>query len=260
MTLVKDRLKKELEDLANHGKHRVIYYPKTGSGISECVATVVDFATAIAVASAIVKVDQILSDNFGDRRNTSIEVEEYVSAWKDEDNQESSDGFWYTCPPSYVDRCINESLGIKDVELPLKKVDCGSCEKGVQMCKTYPCFVTFQEAKKLIDLGFQDKLMLDWWENDDLQIDFYLLSCANTGLEKTLATQSREGQCTFLTQDNKCQIHNICKPIEGQSACCKKSNKSARSLHDSVARTWDNPEAQQLIKTLAKEWNLEVSP
>ena len=138
-------------------------------------------------------------------------------------------------------------------------IECFDCKKGVQMCKSHPCATSFEEAETLIALGLQDKLMLDWWEKDDFTVDFYFLSCANISREKKIATQERFGQCVFLIEDNRCELHKIgVKPIEGQSACCEKPESSVIELHEDVSRTWNNPEAQKLILQLAQEWGVTI--
>jgi len=107
-----------LKDLADHGRHRVIYYPETGSGFQSLIATTVDLETAIVIASAIAKVDQILVENFGEARSPSIQIDEYVSGHVDKVSQKFYEGFWLTCDSFYINQLINELLCVEDTELP----------------------------------------------------------------------------------------------------------------------------------------------
>jgi hypothetical protein len=125
-----------------------------------------------------------------------------------------------------------------------KEIVCEGCIKGINMCKKRPCWGSPEDIQKLIAAGYKDRLMLDWWVGVGENI--YMLAPAIVGYENSTAPEHPEGRCTFLTVDDKCELHNLgLKPTEGKVACCRddKSNK-----HREVAMTWNNPEAQEYVK------------
>lgn len=123
-----------------------------------------------------------------------------------------------------------------------------SCEQCARMCSRRPCWPTPDEAKKIIDAGYGDKLMLDWWDADEnVGHDIYLVSPACVGSEGDNAPYWPETPCTFF-KDGLCELHDLgLKPIEGRLATCNKTN-IVPDLHWKVAQTWDNEKAEALVK------------
>lgn len=121
------------------------------------------------------------------------------------------------------------------------------------MCKERPCWGTPQELEKIVQAGFGPRLMKDYWigggpEGSNINI----LCGAIPGHEGLDAPWWPAGQCTFLTNDGKCELHDLeLKPSEGKIASCKKEN--SENLHREVAMTWNNEEAQQFISKWRKE-------
>jgi hypothetical protein len=113
------------------------------------------------------------------------------------------------------------------------------------MCRR-PCWPSPEEALKLIEAGYGDRLMLDWWVGDGENI--YILAPAIKGLEGKDAPSWPDGMCTFQRdEDSLCELHNKnLKPIEGRLARCK-GGRNGRALHYAVAQLWDNDEARELI-------------
>lgn len=121
-----------------------------------------------------------------------------------------------------------------------------ACSKCVKMCEERPCWPTPDEAKAIIDAGLGNRLMSDWWA-DSTTGDIHIISPAISGYEGKGAPFWPTGRCTFLTQDNKCELHDIgLKPIEGRVADCK--IEFTENVHELVAKTWDNNEAQQVVQ------------
>lgn len=118
-----------------------------------------------------------------------------------------------------------------------KETTC-SCQKCVSMCKDRPCWPTPEEAERLIENGFADKLMLDWWcGGGEGDTDIYLLGPAIEGHEGQRAPYWPWGRCNLLTKDGLCSLHDKgLKPLEGRAASCK-TNKP--KLHGFVAMTWN---------------------
>ena len=137
--------------------------------------------------------------------------------------------------------------------------DCKGCEKGIGFCKR-PCWPIPEEAQRLIDEGYGDKLMLDFWGSGGEEENIYILAPANPGYESKLAPGSDPFEfvfsmllgrsplssgCTFQTPDNLCSLHDKgLKPFEGRRTCCKNNGSG---LHEAVAREWDNEEAKKIV-------------
>jgi len=136
---------------------------------------------------------------------------------------------------------------------------CGDCQS---MCNR-PCWPTPEEAKRLIEAGFGDKLMLDHWvgnpKDDDVDWEDYcgdtrILSPACQGSEKRRAPFWPEGRCTMQNEQGLCRLHTFegLKPIEGRLAACHDGpDDTPSNLHQEVAKLWANPEAQKLCD----EWD-----
>lgn len=128
-------------------------------------------------------------------------------------------------------------------------VICNACHKGIEMCKRRPCWGTPEQMRQLIQCGFADRLMLNWWEADDNidhQVD--IISPATVGDEGGYTSWFPYGDCTFLTDGNLCEphlLHISLKPLEGAVVCCK---KDSGLLHLKLAQTWDTEEGRNVVK------------
>ncbi len=121
-----------------------------------------------------------------------------------------------------------------------------ACPECVAMCRHRPCWPTPNDAQRLIEAGYADRLMVDWWFDRDKSKTIYLLSPAIVGRESGEAPAHPEGQCTFLDEAGLCRLHDLgLKPTEGQIALC--DNRTPEGLHEQIARTWDEANAQALI-------------
>jgi hypothetical protein len=130
-----------------------------------------------------------------------------------------------------------------------KETEC-SCDECVGMCKYRPCWGTPQELKKIIDAGLGHKLMMDWWAGGATNGEDILILCgAIKGYEQKKSPWMPVGECAFLDDSNKCELHKLgLKPLEGRTADCK--SKSDIKRHEKVALTWNNKKAQRL----AMDW------
>jgi len=119
-----------------------------------------------------------------------------------------------------------------------------SCPTCVGSCEHRPCWPTPEEAQKIIDAGFGNRLMRDYWSGDGTDgNDIQLLSPAIVGYEGKVTPWWPEGHCTFLKK-GLCQLHDLgLKPLEGRITDC--SGKDQNGIHKYVALTWNNEEAQQ---------------
>ena len=129
------------------------------------------------------------------------------------------------------------------VETTIQACACAEC---VAMCQHRPCWPTPADAQQLIDAGYADRLMVDWWLDREQNKTIYLLTPAIVGRESSESPAHPEGQCTFLDETGLCRLHGLgLKPTEGQIALC--SNRTPAGLHEQIARTWNDPQAQALI-------------
>lgn len=137
----------------------------------------------------------------------------------------------------------------------LKPSEC-SCWKCQRMCER-PCWGTPEDLQKIIDAGYSNRLMLDWWNaSEDIDKGFFILAPALKGAEGKAAPfnpKSKEG-CTFFN-NGLCDLHSLgLKPSEGKLASCNKKHSAKEiGLHEEVARTWEN-ETSQLF---AEKWRQE---
>lgn len=155
---------------------------------------------------------------------------------------------------------------IKDLK-DISTITCTGCSKGISMCKTFPCRGTPEEIQKLIDAGYVDKLQIDYWiGNPDSTItgnpfpkDVFYLRPAVLGQEKTKAGFSRKrGNCTFLTTEEKCGLHDLgLKPTEGKISCCKDNTLPTQELNHMIIHTWDTEEGRNLIENWKKLINYD---
>ena len=127
-----------------------------------------------------------------------------------------------------------------------------NCVECMRCCHYRVCWPTPEEAEKLIELGYTKRLMNDWWVGDGPDgEDIQLLCPASSGYEGDYAPSwPADVKCTFLTEDNLCEIHNSgAKPMEGRLSL----HGEVENLHETVATLWNNPEAQDLVRKWRNE-------
>lgn len=124
-----------------------------------------------------------------------------------------------------------------------------TCKVCVRMCAERPCWPEPKEAQAIIDAGFSQRLMRDYWVGDGDNID--IISPAIVGYEGQNAPFWPAGRCTFLSADDLCELHELgLKPREGREAFCKEKGGSPPNLHHDVAMTWDSDTG----RTVAQTW------
>lgn len=134
--------------------------------------------------------------------------------------------------------------------------DC-TCAKCVSDCHRTPGWPMPDEARKLIDAGYADRLMLDWW--CDYPEDVYLLcpaaqGCAGdrapTGPEGPMGMFSgwTKGRCVLLT-DDRCEVHDVAKPCE-----CRVTDHAVDGATISAVREHEIVVAWRGAQELVAEW------
>ena len=117
-----------------------------------------------------------------------------------------------------------------------------SCPKCVDMCRRRMCWPTPEEAKKLIIGGYADSLLRDWLDEPYIE----LLTPANKGYEGRTVAFLPETPCTFLTEANLCELHDLkLKPLEGRVASCK--DLLTAEIHKKIARMWQTTKGEQIV-------------
>lgn len=124
----------------------------------------------------------------------------------------------------------------------LKNIEC-SCQQCKDMCKL-PCWPTPEEADRLIENGYADKMMLDYWVRQGG--DILLICPAEKGSEKGDASYLRNNGCVMQDEKGLCKLHdNGLKPIEGRVTS---SHSPMDDLHEAVAFSWDNDFGKSIIE------------
>lgn len=123
-----------------------------------------------------------------------------------------------------------------------------ACDKCKEMCRR-PCWPTPHGAKKLLDAGYANRLMLDWWvgegrhEGNDIEI----LCPAIKGYEGKLAPSYPRGQCAFQDENGLCELHDLkLKPLEGILTRHDDELDNV-ALHKKIAFKWNTDIGEDLI-------------
>jgi len=134
--------------------------------------------------------------------------------------------------------------------------DCDRCKK---MCEGNPCWPTPKEARMMINAGYGDRLMLDWWADGGYDSDDILLLCpASEGYEGKMAPLidrlsyfQEKGPCVLHDSHGRCMLHSTgFKPLEGRIAIHQGDHDG---LHEAMAESWNNEEAQELAQSWAEQ-------
>ena len=106
------------------------------------------------------------------------------------------------------------------------------------MCESRPCWGTPEEARKIIEAGFADKMMHDYWVGDNIDGgDIPVICGATPGKEGQMAGLFPDGKCSLLDKNNRCILHDLnLKPIEGRKASCQRN--LPKQFHEEVAMLW----------------------
>jgi Fe-S-cluster containining protein len=129
-----------------------------------------------------------------------------------------------------------------------------SCKACQQACQYKPGWFAPGEAEvvaaaKGLTLKelFDRELMVDWFENHDAPI--FVLSPAIVGASPGEEFPvNPKGQCVYY-ENGRCSIHAV-KPFECAKSMCTDESERARSLHQEVAKMWDNEKDQQQVQDL----------
>lgn len=128
------------------------------------------------------------------------------------------------------------------------------CQTCSSMCRR-PCWGTPKEMQAIIDAGYGDRLMLDYWvgSEEGESSDTYLLCPALKGYEskETPWSPRSEKGCTFWKR-GLCELHDKgLKPLEARAVSCKIEENE--DVHSYCASSWKNKKAQTLVNKWKKD-------
>ena len=132
----------------------------------------------------------------------------------------------------------------------MNDVESCTCDKCKAMCQI-PCAGSFEDIKKIIENGFEKRLMLGTYYRLNGDIIFLLpaykgAECKNAGLPVG------ERSCTFQTEEGLCELHDLgLKPTEGKLALHDRANPRNTRYH--LVETWLSHDAKELIHSWSKK-------
>lgn len=132
-------------------------------------------------------------------------------------------------------------------KMPTNECSCPECQATCRQAR--PCWGTPDEIRKIIDAGFADKLMEDYYEGDLNGVDLpyiAIITPAIRGHGGDRAPWYPRGQCIFQTDTGLCHIHSM-KPVEGRVAD-HTTNNAFRAVHFSLVHIWNTPEGKAVVE------------
>jgi hypothetical protein len=129
----------------------------------------------------------------------------------------------------------------------LPQTEC-KCEKCQSYCNYRPCWGTVEEIEKLINAGYANRLMLDFYSNKNIDNSLIIVP-ALKGYEGKKTPFNPIGICTFYNEiTGLCEIHDL-KPIEGKiSNHDDKKELKTLDVHAILIEDWLTLEGKSLIE------------
>lgn len=137
--------------------------------------------------------------------------------------------------------------------LPVFETNSCACSSCKRACQNRPCWGTPDEVEKMLDAGFADKLMLDWWEPDRRTGNrhaVYIVAPAARGYEKRHAPNWPTGvTCTLLTSDQKCPLHDTgYKPLEARVVSHATGLSVSQDVRVFIVKQWMTKRGVALVQ------------
>lgn len=132
-----------------------------------------------------------------------------------------------------------------------------SCSVCADLCKSLPGWLVPDDLPRIAaHLGlseqelFNTRLQVDWWDDESLRI---LAPLRFPHAPGTLVPFFPHGRCTFLTEDDLCEIHEV-KPQECLRCrgCGYNPRDVVQRYHEAFMEAWDAPEHQDTIRRLLR--------
>lgn len=137
----------------------------------------------------------------------------------------------------------------------LKDTRSCTCEKCMSFCLR-PCWPLPEEASKLIELGYANRMMLDYWVGDGEDGgDINIISPACLGYEGYCAPFWPTGTCTMQdVGSGLCDLHGVCKPYEGRITY----HDRVTDQHKAVADAWNCDYGREVVERWGEAVGMEV--
>ena len=138
----------------------------------------------------------------------------------------------------------------------MKVTNACSCKICKNACHYRPCWGTPKDVKALLDAGYANRLMLDWWVVTG-KSDIMIVAPAIRGAEGKHAPFIPKGTCTFLDANNLCELHD--KNLKPEEGCWYYHNNQdtseAQTKHKKMAMSWNTRKGRAVVET----WKSAVS-
>jgi hypothetical protein len=136
-----------------------------------------------------------------------------------------------------------------------KESEC-SCFACQSMCRR-PCWGTVEEIKKLIDSGYGDRLMADYWVGDITDCNIIGPALKDYEGQKAPFIPTSSKGCTFW-KDGLCELHEKgLKPLQARLAHHTQTEDSSQKIHEQIADLWNSDEARALSRVWFEKYCIE---
>ena len=117
---------------------------------------------------------------------------------------------------------------------------CSACRMA---CMVSPCFGTPEDMQKLIDAGYQDRLLPTIYMNPETLEEYPVI--APIGINFVGALH----RCTFLDSDMNCELHDKnLKPTEGKLAYHGRDEEQNVNLRIMICNTWNSLKGVEIVR------------
>lgn len=147
------------------------------------------------------------------------------------------------------------------------------CEKCAGYCKSFPCRPLPDEVTLGMPAEVQARLMLNYLNGADGNVEHLQAGAVDYEGEHYPATaygyfgfDRKAMRCTFLTDDDKCELHGKCKPFEGRKAICNKDDYPeghdepaldlgfSDRLSELIIEAWDTDTGRAVVRKWKEEY------
>src|SRR3990167_608880 len=133
--------------------------------------------------------------------------------------------------------------------------DSCQCDECVAVCRVRPGWFLPEEVKSLannlsisVQNLFKQNLAIDYYlKFGGHEKVFVLIPAVKEFASGDIFAPGNKGECSFLDNEEKCQIHDLGKPFE----CLRMIHFPRKEGNRGIAiKAWDTHDAQQMIKEL----------
>lgn len=131
-----------------------------------------------------------------------------------------------------------------------------TCARCVEMCRTYACLPTPEEAESLINAGYGDRMMLDTRPAiSDPKLLVLTLMPAMKGYERRISPmQLGISDCSFLVNE-RCALHDLdLKPLEGKFNLHDTMDDQANKIVYYIKLLWSLSSGKAIVNKWIREY------